>query len=136
MFTGEERFIAPNAVLVSGRNDSVLIDCGFVKGDVEKLLSLVKGCGKRLRAIFITHCARASSAGEFHSRARSEPDENLSSHTAPAPAVTPRVVTSCGLAALIGSSHCWLMRRVQLHNITPSLCPCPADFIATTGRRN
>jgi hypothetical protein len=41
MFTGEERFIAPNAVLVSGRNDSVLIDCGFVKSDVEKLLSFV-----------------------------------------------------------------------------------------------
>jgi glyoxylase-like metal-dependent hydrolase (beta-lactamase superfamily II) len=55
MFTGEERFIAPDAVLVSGRNDSVLIDCGFVKSDVEKLLNLVKGCGKRLRAIFITH---------------------------------------------------------------------------------
>jgi hypothetical protein len=43
MFTGAERFIAPNAVLVSGRNDSVLIDCGFVKSDVEKLLNLVKG---------------------------------------------------------------------------------------------
>jgi hypothetical protein len=36
MFTGEERFIAPNAVLVSGRTDAVLIDCSFVKSDVDK----------------------------------------------------------------------------------------------------
>ena len=28
IFTGEERFIAPNAVLVSARTDAVLIDCG------------------------------------------------------------------------------------------------------------
>jgi len=55
MFTGEERFLAPNAVLISARNDAVLIDCGFVKGDVEKLLRLVCGSGKQLRAIFITH---------------------------------------------------------------------------------
>jgi hypothetical protein len=33
MLTGEERFIAPNAVLVSARTDAVLIDCGFVKND-------------------------------------------------------------------------------------------------------
>ena len=51
MFTGEERFIAPNAVLVSARTDAVLIDCGFVKSDVDKLLHLVKVSGKRLRAI-------------------------------------------------------------------------------------
>jgi len=55
MFTGEERFLAPNAVLISARNDAVLVDCGFVKSDVEKLLALVKDSGKRLRAIFITH---------------------------------------------------------------------------------
>ena len=30
MFTGEERFLAPNAVLVSARQDAFLIDCGFV----------------------------------------------------------------------------------------------------------
>jgi len=55
MFTGEERFLAPNAVLISARNDAVLVDCGFVKSDVERLLGLVKDSGKRLRAIFITH---------------------------------------------------------------------------------
>ena len=55
MFTGEERFLAPNAVLISARNDAVLVDCGFVKSDVEKLLSLVKNSGKRLRTIFLTH---------------------------------------------------------------------------------
>jgi glyoxylase-like metal-dependent hydrolase (beta-lactamase superfamily II) len=55
MFTGEERFMAPNAVLVSARTDAVLIDCGFVKSDVDKLLHVVKASGKRLRAIFITH---------------------------------------------------------------------------------
>jgi len=55
MFTGEERFLAPNAVLISGRNDAFLVDCGFVKPDAAKLLAHVRGCGKRLRAIFITH---------------------------------------------------------------------------------
>jgi glyoxylase-like metal-dependent hydrolase (beta-lactamase superfamily II) len=55
MFTGEERFLAPNAVLISGRKDAMLVDCGFVKSDVEKLLGLVKQSGKRLRSIFITH---------------------------------------------------------------------------------
>jgi glyoxylase-like metal-dependent hydrolase (beta-lactamase superfamily II) len=55
MFTGEERFLAPNAVLISGRTDAVLVDCGFVSSDVEKLLKLVKDRGTRLRAIFITH---------------------------------------------------------------------------------
>src|SRR6516165_9614021 len=55
MFTGEERFLAPNAVLISAPNDAVLVDCGFVKSDVEKLLKLVKDGGKRLRSIFVTH---------------------------------------------------------------------------------
>jgi glyoxylase-like metal-dependent hydrolase (beta-lactamase superfamily II) len=55
MFTGEERFIAPNAVLLSPRVDAVLIDCGFVKSDVDKLLHLVQTSGNRLRAIFIAH---------------------------------------------------------------------------------
>jgi glyoxylase-like metal-dependent hydrolase (beta-lactamase superfamily II) len=55
MFTGEERFLAPNAVLISGRTDAALVDCGFVNSDVEKLLKLVKDSGKRLRTIFITH---------------------------------------------------------------------------------
>jgi len=55
MFTGEEHFLAPNAVLISARHDAVLIDCGFVKPDVEKLLVLVKQSGKRLRAICVTH---------------------------------------------------------------------------------
>jgi glyoxylase-like metal-dependent hydrolase (beta-lactamase superfamily II) len=55
MFTGEERFLAPNAVLISGWQDAFLIDCGFVKSDVEQLLVHVQDSGKRLRAIFITH---------------------------------------------------------------------------------
>ncbi len=55
MFTGAEQFLAPNALLISARNDAVLFDCGFVKSDVEQLLSLVKGSAKRLRSIFITH---------------------------------------------------------------------------------
>lgn len=55
MFTGEERFLAPNAVLISGWQDAFLIDCGFVKNDVEQLLTHVRNSDKRLRAIFITH---------------------------------------------------------------------------------
>jgi glyoxylase-like metal-dependent hydrolase (beta-lactamase superfamily II) len=55
MFTGEERFLAPNAVLISGRRDAVLVDCGFVSTDVERLLAMVRESGKRLRATVITH---------------------------------------------------------------------------------
>ena len=53
MFTGEERFLAPNAVLVSGRQDAFLIDCGFVQSDVEKLLAHVPA--------FASTCAPSSS---------------------------------------------------------------------------
>ena len=55
MFTGEERFLAPNAVLVSGQQDAFLVDCGFVKSDVEQLLKHVRESRRRVRAIFITH---------------------------------------------------------------------------------
>jgi hypothetical protein len=55
MFTGEERFLAPNAVLISGRQDAFLVDCGLVKNDVEQLLKHVRDTHKHVRAIFITH---------------------------------------------------------------------------------
>ena len=76
-----------------------------------------------------------SSAGEFHPRALSEPDVNLSAHTAPAvePPARQEPGASAGLASLIGSSHCWLTRRVRSYNITPSLHPFLGDFLATTG---
>ncbi len=54
-FTGEEQFLAPNAVLVSGRHDAILVDTGFVAPDVARLLAVVRASGKRLRAILITH---------------------------------------------------------------------------------
>ena len=75
---------------------------------------------KLLQQPGIVRDGRVSSAGEFHPRALSEPDVSLSAHTAPAVVVTRRVVTSSGLASLVGSSHCWLTRRVRLYNITPS----------------
>jgi glyoxylase-like metal-dependent hydrolase (beta-lactamase superfamily II) len=76
MFTGEERYLAPNAVLISARNDAVLIDCGFVKSDVEKLLNLVKDRGKRLRTVFITH-AHPDHYGGINAFAAAFPDATL-----------------------------------------------------------
>ncbi|HEX4075926.1 MAG TPA: MBL fold metallo-hydrolase [Candidatus Acidoferrales bacterium] len=76
MFTGEERFLAPNAVLISARNDAILIDCGFVATDVEKLLALVKGSGKRLRSIFITY-AHPDHYGGVNAFAAAFPDATL-----------------------------------------------------------
>jgi len=64
--------------------------------------------------------SRGSSAGEFHRRALSEPDVNPSAHTAPAvePPARQCPDATAGLASLIGSSHCWLTRRVRPYNIT------------------
>jgi len=76
MFTGEERFLAPNAVLISGQRDAVLVDCGFVTSDVEKLLALVRGGGKRLRTIFITH-AHPDHYGGVNAFAAAFPDAML-----------------------------------------------------------
>jgi glyoxylase-like metal-dependent hydrolase (beta-lactamase superfamily II) len=76
MFTGEEHFLAPNAVLISARHDAVLIDCGFVKPDVEKLLALAKNSAKRLRAIFITH-AHPDHYGGINDFAAAFPDASI-----------------------------------------------------------
>lgn len=53
--TGEVRALAPNAVLITGQHDAVLIDTLFVRKDAEELVRLIQASRKELRAVFITH---------------------------------------------------------------------------------
>jgi glyoxylase-like metal-dependent hydrolase (beta-lactamase superfamily II) len=53
--TGQLRALAPNAVLIAGQRDAVLIDTLFVRKDAEDLVRLIQASQKKLKDVFITH---------------------------------------------------------------------------------
>jgi glyoxylase-like metal-dependent hydrolase (beta-lactamase superfamily II) len=53
--TGQLRALAPNAVVISGERDAVLIDTLFVRQDAEDLVRLIQASQRRLKDVFITH---------------------------------------------------------------------------------
>lgn len=53
--TGQPRAFAPNAVLISGQRDAVLIDTLLVRQDAEDLVRMIQSSQKKLRDVFITH---------------------------------------------------------------------------------
>ena len=55
MYTGPERALGPNSVLVTGAHDALLIDAQFLNGDAQKLVELIKATGKNLTTVLITH---------------------------------------------------------------------------------
>ena len=53
--TGQPYAFAPNAVLISGERDAVLIDAMLVRKDAEELVRMIQASGKTLKDVFITH---------------------------------------------------------------------------------
>ena len=53
--TGQVRAFAPNAVLISGERDAVLIDTLLVRKDTEDLVRMIQASQKKLKDVFITH---------------------------------------------------------------------------------
>jgi glyoxylase-like metal-dependent hydrolase (beta-lactamase superfamily II) len=73
MYTGGQKDLVPNAVIMSGRKDIVLFDVGFVPSEVKRLITMIKDTGKRLRAAVITHAHPDHYAGMSEIR-RAFPD--------------------------------------------------------------
>jgi glyoxylase-like metal-dependent hydrolase (beta-lactamase superfamily II) len=53
--TGQPRAFAPNAVLISGQRDAILIDTLLVRKDTEDLVRMIQASQKKLKDVFITH---------------------------------------------------------------------------------
>lgn len=54
-FTGSESAGSPNAYLLLGRNEALLIDTAETRSDVARLADRIAASGRRLTTIFITH---------------------------------------------------------------------------------
>jgi glyoxylase-like metal-dependent hydrolase (beta-lactamase superfamily II) len=53
-YTSDATF-AVGSYLIAGPREAVLVDGQFTKADAEKVVQLVKGSGKTLKAVFVTH---------------------------------------------------------------------------------
>jgi glyoxylase-like metal-dependent hydrolase (beta-lactamase superfamily II) len=55
LFTAEPRALASNAVLIKGKNEAVLVDSCLIQSDAQKLVSMIRGSGRELTSVLITH---------------------------------------------------------------------------------
>ncbi len=55
VFTGQDFALANNAVLIAGKQDTVLIDTCLVLSDAARLVAMIRATGKTLKAVYITH---------------------------------------------------------------------------------
>jgi glyoxylase-like metal-dependent hydrolase (beta-lactamase superfamily II) len=55
LFTAEPRALASNAVLIKGRKEAILVDSCLIQSDAQKLVSMIRGSGRELTSILITH---------------------------------------------------------------------------------
>lgn len=55
LFTAELRALASNAVLIRGRKEAVLVDSCLIQSDAQKLVSMIRGSGRELTSVLITH---------------------------------------------------------------------------------
>jgi glyoxylase-like metal-dependent hydrolase (beta-lactamase superfamily II) len=55
LFTAEPRALASNAVLIKGKNEVVLVDSCLIQSDAQKLVSMIRGSGRELTSVLITH---------------------------------------------------------------------------------
>ncbi len=55
VFTGRDFALANNAVLIAGERDAILIDTCLVLSDAARLVEMIRGSGKTLKAVYITH---------------------------------------------------------------------------------
>lgn len=55
-FGGDGRTFSPTtSTLICGATDCVLVDAQFLRPDIDSLIEMIEGTGKRLTTIFITH---------------------------------------------------------------------------------
>ncbi|HEV3482588.1 MAG TPA: MBL fold metallo-hydrolase, partial [Candidatus Acidoferrales bacterium] len=55
VFTGQDFALANNAVLIAGKQDTILIDTCLVLSDAARLVAMIRATAKNLKAVYITH---------------------------------------------------------------------------------